>query len=150
MLTTSKRWKDFRQHARRPNPATVGLAQAVNDAKLDPTLIDLLDLLTAYINGCAFYPEYRRYVTLRGEVNAAKLDALERGRDALSGSEGAALAWADALADAMRAACGTAAFQEMRSRFSLEQAAFLSAAIAAMNVWNRGGMGFQYAPLRAD
>lgn len=149
-LQSNPRWKAFREHARRPNAATLGLARAVEEVRLEPSLVDLVDLLSSYVNACHFYPAYVSHAARRGEIDVGKLEALAtwRDRDTFSEKERAALAWAEALAQAMRHALASTAFEEVRTHFDVEQAAFLSAAIAAMGIWNRADMAFQYAPLR--
>jgi alkylhydroperoxidase family enzyme len=60
--------------------------------------------------------------------------------------ERAAFAWAEALTDLGREGAPDAVYAEVSKHFSKNELAFLTAAVAAINAWNRISIGFRFPP----
>lgn len=100
------------------------LGKAVDDSGLDKSLTELIELRASQINGCAFCVQYH--------LNVAR--------------ERAALAWAEALTLMSGNTVSDAVYAELQEQFSEPEIAFLTAAVGAINVWNRIAGALHFAP----
>ncbi|TKC81233.1 hypothetical protein FAZ69_28260 [Trinickia terrae] len=64
----------------------------------------------------------------------------------LMAREKAPLAYTEAVTGALREGVSDELYREVAEQFPSEQIAFLTAAIANINAWNRIAIPFQYAP----
>lgn len=124
------------------------LTKAVDAAGLDKGLTELVKLRASQINGCAFCLKFHLGVARKAGVPQDKLDLLSAWRDAglFSAREKAALAFTEELTALPAAAASDAAWAAARAEFSQEEALFLTVTIAAINAWNRIGIGLRFAP----
>ncbi len=130
--------------------AMIGLELAVQRAGLEPALLQLVKLRASQINGCAFCIDMESAEARRGGETPRRLSALPVWRDSplFAPAERAALAWTEALTriaprpelDAARAA--------MAGYYDDGQIVGWTLAIAAINCWNRMGVGFRKSPLK--
>ena len=136
----------------RTAPAVVAalraLGKAVDDSGLDKSLTELVELRASQINGCAFCVQYRLNVARGLGVAPVKLDLLAAWREAgvFSARERAALAWAEALTLMSGNTVSDAVYAELQEQFSEPEIAFLTAAVGAINVWNRIAGALHFAP----
>ncbi len=133
-------------------PATSGalmaLGKAVDDSGLEKPLTEMVKLRVSQLNGCAYCIQLHTNVARKLGVAAGKLDLITAWREAgiFSAREQAALAWAEALTLMAGRGVAEAAHAEAVSQFSRSELAFLTAAIANINAWNRLGAAFRFAP----
>ena len=123
------------------------LGQAAAKAGIDKQLLELIKLRASQINGCAFCVQYH---ILQGEnlgMSADKLNLLVVWREAplFSSRERAALAWTEALT-LLTEGVSDEVYAQAAAEFSEKALAYLTSAIASINVWNRLGVAFRWTP----
>ena len=139
--------KDFRALAPDANDIVVALGQAAAKAGIDKQLLELIKLRASQINGCAFCVQYH---ILLGESLGVPVDKLNlavvwREAPQFSPRERAALAWTEALT-LLTEGVSDEVFAEVAAEFSEKELAYLSSAIASINVWNRLGVAYRWTP----
>ena len=139
--------RSFRRLAGSVAEALGAIDQAALAAGLDAGLLELVKLRASQMNGCAFCIQYHLNAARAQQVAREKLDLLVAWRevDAYTERERAALAWTEVLTE-IELGVSDEDFDEAREIFSEGQLAHLSAAIGAINAWNRIGVGFRFAP----
>ena len=140
----------------RLNPYTVApeglktmmaLEKSVVESGLEHSLIELVKTRASQINGCAFCVQYH---ILEGEklgVPTDKLNLVVVWREApqFSPRERVALAWTEALT-LLSEGVSDEVYAEASSEFSEKELAYLTSAVASINVWNRFGAAFRWTP----
>lgn len=141
--------QDFYKIAPAACDALIALGKAVDASGLPKDLTELLKLRISQMNGCAFCLNMHLGIARKLGVPAAKLDLVAAWRDAdiYSPRERASLAWAEALTDFAHGEAMDAAYKALQQEFSQDEIAFLSAAIANINAWNRISVGLRFAPI---
>src|SRR5882762_2307161 len=139
--------KDFRALAPDADEFVLGLNQAAAKAGIDRQLLELIKLRASQINGCAFCVQYH---ILQGEslgMPADKLNLVVVWREApqFSARERAALAWTEALT-LLAAGVSDEVYAQASAEFSEKELAYLTSAVASINVWNRFGAAFRWTP----
>jgi AhpD family alkylhydroperoxidase len=139
--------KDFRALAPDADEFVLGLNQAAAKAGIDRQLLELIKLRASQINGCAFCVQYH---ILQGESLGVPVDKLNlvvvwREAPLFSSRERAALAWTEALT-LLTEGVSDEVFAEASGEFSEKELAYLSSAIASINVWNRLGVAYRWTP----
>ncbi len=137
----------FRSLAAPVADALVAIDKAALDAGLDADLLEVVKLRVSQMNGCAFCIQYHLNAARAQQVAREKLDLLVAWRevDVYTERERAALAWAEVLTE-VELGVSDEDFDEAREVFSENELAHLSAAIGAINAWNRISVGFRFAP----
>ncbi len=127
--------------------ALTALGKAVDDSGFDKSLSELLKLRVSQINGCAFCIQFHLNIARKLGVPAVKLDLVAAWEEAgiYSAREMAALAWAEALTSSPGSAATDALYARVRQEFSESELAFLTAAIANINAWNRIAAPLRFA-----
>ncbi|MBA5688012.1 carboxymuconolactone decarboxylase family protein [Rugamonas apoptosis] len=154
-ITPRLDYASFSQLAPAAGAALRALGQAVDDSGLDKSLTELLKLRASQLNGCAFCLQYHLNLAraLPQPPAPAKLDLLATWRDAhvYTARERAALAWTEALTLMAGHHVDDAVHQELERHFNTAEIAFLTAAVANINAWNRiaGALRFT-APVPAQ
>jgi AhpD family alkylhydroperoxidase len=123
------------------------LGQAAGKAGIDKQLLELIKLRASQINGCAFCVQFH---ILQGEnlgISIDKLNLVVVWREAplFSARERAALAWTEALT-LLTGGVSDDVFSQASAEFSERELAYLSSAIASINVWNRLGVAYRWTP----
>jgi AhpD family alkylhydroperoxidase len=123
------------------------LGQAAAKAGLDKQLLELVKLRASQINGCAFCVQYH---ILQGEglgLSVDKLNLVVVWREAplFSARERAALAWTEALT-LLTGGVSDEVYAQAVAEFSERELAYLTSAIASINVWNRFGVAYRWTP----
>jgi AhpD family alkylhydroperoxidase len=119
--------------------AMVGLQRAVDDAGLEPLLLELVKMRASQINGCAYCLDmHSKDARALGE-SEQRLHMLAAWRDAscYEPRERAALAWCEALTLISKQGAPDAVFEELEQTFSPHEIVALTLAIVAINGWNR-------------
>ena len=147
MSHARKEYKDFMALAPDAFEAVQALGKVAASAGIDKQLLELIKLRASQINGCAFCVQYH---ILQGEglgMSADKLNLVVVWREApiFSPRERAALAWTEALT-LVSHGVSDELYADVSAEFSEKELAYLSTAIAAINVWNRLGAPYRWAP----
>jgi AhpD family alkylhydroperoxidase len=140
--------RDVKKYLPAMGPAISALSDSIAPAGLDPELIELVNLRTSQINGCAYCVQYHTENLREMGVSQAKLTLVVAWEEAgiFSEREQAALSWAETVTLIAQDHVPAARYEEARAVFSELELVALTAAIAAMNVWNRIAVTFRYAP----
>ncbi len=139
--------KDFKAQAPDAYEIVSALGRAAAKAGIDKQLLELIKLRASQINGCAFCVQYH---ILQGEslgMPADKLNLVVVWREAplFSARERAALAWTEALT-LLTEGVSDEVYAQARAEFSEKELAYLTSAIASINVWNRFGVAYRWTP----
>jgi len=146
--TTRITSQEFQKYAAAANNAIIDLSRAVAASSLDPELQQLVKLRASQINGCAFCTQLHLNESRHMGLAAPKLDLLAVWREAgvFSEREKAALAWTELLTRLSEHHVSDEDYAAVSVHFSPSELAWLSAAVAVINTWNRIAAPFQYAP----
>jgi len=147
MSHARKEYRDFMSLTPDAYGAVLALGQIAGKAGMDKQLLELIKLRASQINGCAFCVQYH---ILEGEklgVPADKLNLVVVWREApqFSQRERAALAWTEALT-LLSEGVGDEVYAQASAEFSEKELAYLTSAVASINVWNRFGAAFRWTP----
>ena len=140
-------YNDFKAQAPDAYDIVAALGQAAAKAGIDRQLLELIKLRASQINGCAFCVQYHILQAESLGIAADKLNLLVVWREAplFSERERAALAWTEALT-LLTQGVGDEVYAQARAEFSDRELAYLSSAIASINVWNRLGVAYRWTP----
>ena len=139
--------KDFRALAPDANDIVAALGQAAAKAGIDKQLLELIKLRASQINGCAFCVQYHILQSESLGISIDKLNLVVVWREAplFSPRERAALAWTEALT-LVTGGVSDEVYAQVSAEFSDKELAYLTSAIASINVWNRLGAGYRWPP----
>jgi len=114
---------------------------------MDKQLLELIKLRASQINGCAFCVQFHIMESEKLGVPADKLNLVVVWREApqFSARERAALAWTEALT-LLADGVSDEVYAQASSEFSEKELAYLTSAIASINVWNRFGVAYRWTP----
>ena len=140
-------YENFKALAPDAYDAVLALTQAAAKAGLDKQLLELIKLRASQINGCAFCVQYHILQSEKLGVPADKLNLVVVWREAplFSARERAALAWTEALT-LLTQGVNDEVYAQAMAEFSESELAYLTSAIASINVWNRLGVGYRWTP----
>jgi len=119
--------------------AVAALQSYVNQSGLDAKLRELIKIRASQINGCAFcLAMHTRDARMLGETEE-RMHLLDAWREApvYSARERAALGWIEAITLVTQGHVPDEVFEAVRKQFSEKEIVDLTAAAAAINVWNR-------------
>jgi len=141
-------WAAFETHAGGVVSALRDYSRAVDASGLDKGLVELLKLRASQINGCAFCLQFHLNLARKLGLPQRQLDQLAAWRDshAFSARERAALAWTEALTRMAAAPVEGSLYADLQAQFSEGEIANLTAAIAAINAWNRIAGTLRFTP----
>ena len=140
-------YADFQKLAPDAYDAVRALGQLAAKAGLDKQLLELVKLRASQINGCAFCVQFHILQGERLGVPSDKLNLVVVWREApqFSARERAALAWTEALTQVSEGVSDEV-YAEASREFSEKELAYLTSAVASINVWNRFGAAFRWTP----
>src|SRR5665213_1326069 len=140
-------YEDFKKLAPDAYEVVAALGQAAAKAGIDRQLLELIKLRASQINGCAFCVQFHILQAERLGIAADKLNLVVVWREAplFSARERAALAWTEALT-LVTHGVSDEVYAQASAAFSERELAWLSSAIASINVWNRLGVGYRWTP----
>jgi len=138
---------DFRKQAPDAYEIVAALGQAAAKAGIDRQLLELIKLRASQINGCAYCVQYHILQAESLGIAADKLNLAVVWREAplFSARERAALAWTEALT-LLTQGVSDEVYAQAAAEFSERELAYLSSAIASINVWNRLGVAYRWTP----
>jgi AhpD family alkylhydroperoxidase len=144
-------WQDFKKLAADSDAALQAYTKAASARGLDKGLLELIKIRVSQINGCAFCLQMHADVARKLQLDETKLNLVVAWREApvFSDRERAALGWAEALTH-IAAGVSDAVYGAAREAFSETELADLTAAIVAINAWNRIGVAYRFTPLLPD
>jgi AhpD family alkylhydroperoxidase len=139
---------DFYRVAPDATRALRDLGAAVEASGLEKDLLELVKVRASQINGCGYCVQYHLNVARKLKVPQARLDLLVVWREAgiFSARECAALGLTEVLCSGIAGGVSDALWAEVRAVYSESEAAFLTAAIANINAWNRIGVALRFSP----
>lgn len=128
--------------------AMVGVENYLKQCGLEHGLLHLVKLRASQLNGCAYCVDMHWKDCRAAGDTEQRLSCLSVWREApfFSERERAALAWTEALTRIERAHESEAEFVAAKEVFSEKELVDLTWAIAAINAWNRIGVGFRSEP----
>ena len=140
-------YEDFKKIAPDVYDLVLALGQLATKAGLDKHLVELVKLRASQINGCAFCVQYHILESEKLGVPIDKLNLVVVWREApqFSQRERAALAWTEALT-LLADGVSDEVYAEASAEFSEQELAYLTSAVASINVWNRFGAAFRWTP----
>ena len=147
MSHARKEYRDFMSLTPDAYEAVLALGQVAGKAGMDKQLLELIKLRASQINGCAFCVQYHILASEKLGIPVDKLNLVVVWREApqFSSRERAALAWTEALT-LLTGGVSDEVFAEVSAEFSEKELAYLSSAIASINVWNRLGVAYRWTP----
>ena len=125
-----------------------GVESYIQTCGLEKSLIELVKMRASQINGCAFCTQLHLNEARHKGIAAPKLDLLAVWREAgiFSEREKAALQWTELLTRLSEHHVSDQDYAAVSAHFAPQELAWLSAAVAVINTWNRIAAPFQYAP----
>ena len=147
MSHARKEYKDFMALAPDAYEVVLALGKVAAAAGIDKQLLELIKLRASQINGCAFCLQYHILQSegLGMPVDKINLVAVWREAPQFSARERAALAWTEALT-LLSGGVSDEVYAQASAEFSEKELAYLTSAIASINVWNRFGAAFRWTP----
>jgi AhpD family alkylhydroperoxidase len=141
-------FSEFSAMAAGVTTALSALSKAVDDSGLEKTLTELIKIRASQMNGCAFCLQFHLNAARKAKVSQTKMDLVAVWRDAgaFSSRERSALAWTEALTCVTSAGVTEESYRDATKEFNESELAFLTAAIAAINAWNRIAMAYRFTP----
>lgn len=128
--------------------AMYGLEKHIRECGLEKSLIELVKLRASQINGCGYCIDMHwKDARAKGETEQ-RLYGLVAWQEApyYTERERAALQWTESLTLLSQTHAPDADYELARRQFSEEELANLTLVIAAINAWNRFGVGFRDVP----
>jgi AhpD family alkylhydroperoxidase len=128
--------------------AMYALEAYVHQSGLDPKLLELVKLRASLINGCAYCVDMHTKVARSLGETEQRLYAVGVWREApfYTDRERAALAWAEAVTLVSVDHVPEDVYQAARQQFNEQELVNLTAAIVAINGWNRLAVAFRTVP----
>ena len=128
--------------------AVAALQTYVDQSGLDAKLRELIKIRASQINGCAYcLAMHTRDARKLGESDE-RMHLLNAWREApiFTARERAALAWTEALTLVAQTHVPDDVYAEVRKQFSEKEIVDLTAAVAAINTWNRIAISLRATP----
>jgi AhpD family alkylhydroperoxidase len=140
-------YEDFKALAPEAYDAILALGQVAAKAGIDRQLLELIKLRASQLNGCAFCVQFHILQSESLGIPVDKLNLVVVWREApqFSARERAALAWTEALTQ-LAGGVSDEVYAQARAEFSEQELAYLSSAVASINVWNRLGVAYRWTP----
>ena len=147
MSHARKEYQDSRSLAPELYEPMATLGQAAVKAGIEKPLLELIKIRASQINGCAFCVQFHILQAENLGVSADKINLVVVWREApqFSARERAALAWTEALT-MLASGVSDEVYTEASAAFSDKELTYLSAAIGAINAWNRLGVAYRWTP----
>lgn len=145
MTVSSSPRVDYPRHLPQAFRALVAISDAVHGGSLGASFVELVFLRVSQLNGCVYCMDMHATALRKAGVADRKLDTLPGWRESpcFDARERAALAWAEALTRLDPAVDDTPAYAALGAHFDAQGIAELTFAVAAINAWNRLGVGLR-------
>ena len=141
-----------RLDARKVSPdlykAMAGLQNYIDASGLDRKLLDLVKIRASQINGCAYCIVMHTNDARKHGIADEWMHLLNAWREApiYSARERAALAWTEAVTKISEDHVPDEVYEQARRQFSEKELVDLTAAVIAINAWNRAAIAFRATP----
>jgi AhpD family alkylhydroperoxidase len=124
------------------------LEHYVHKSELDAKLLELVKLRASLINGCAYCVDMHTKVARSLGETEQRLYEVSLWREApfYTDRERAALAWTEAVTLVSTDHVPDSVYEEARQQFTEKELVDLTAAIVAINGWNRLAIAFRTVP----
>ena len=124
------------------------LEHYVHESRLYPKLLELVKLRASLINGCAYCVDMHTKVARSLGETEQRLDDVSLWREApfYSERERAALAWTEGVTLVSVDHVPDAVYERARQHFDENELVALTAAVVAINGWNRLAIAFRTVP----
>jgi AhpD family alkylhydroperoxidase len=128
--------------------AMLGLEKHVEASGLEQKLLDLVKIRASQINGCAYCIVMHTNDARKHGESDEWMHLLNAWREApiYSARERAALAWTEAVTKISDHHVPDEVYDEARRHFSEKELVDLTAAVIAINAWNRAAIAFRPTP----
>ncbi len=128
--------------------AMANLQNYVEASGLERKLLDLIEIRASQINGCAYCIVMHTNDARKHGESDEWMHLLNAWREApiYSARERAALAWTEAVTKVSDGHVPDEVYDEARRHFSEKELVDLTAAVIAINAWNRGAIAFRATP----
>jgi AhpD family alkylhydroperoxidase len=128
--------------------AMTGLQSYVDASGLDRKLLDLVKIRASQINGCAYCIVMHTNDARKHGESDEWMHLLNAWHEApiYSARERAALAWTEAVTKISDGHVSDEVYDEARRHFSEKELVNLTAAVVAINAWNRAAIAFRATP----
>lgn len=125
-----------------------GVYGYVQNSGLPKALIDLVYLRVSQINGCAYCIDMHTADALKAGETPRRLMAISAWKETpfFDARERAALLWTETLTLVVDKHAPDDIYQEVAAQFDAQALSELTFVIAAINAWNRFGVGFAMQP----
>ena len=139
---------NFYQAAPDTIKALTGLEAQIQGSGLEQSLIELVKTRASQINGCAFCINMHTQDARKHGETEQRLYLLNAWREApaYTDRERAALAWTEAVTKISDGHVPDEVYDEARHHFSEKELVDLTAAVIAINAWNRAAIAFRATP----
>jgi len=140
-------YTDFQSLAPDAFGAVRALSAIAAKSGLEKQLVELIKIRASQINGCAFCLQYHILQSEALGMPADKINLVAVWREApqFSARERAALAWTEALT-VLPNGVSDEVFALASAEFNEKELMNLTAAVAAINTWNRFGAAYRWTP----
>ncbi len=128
--------------------AMMGLERAASQSVLPSALRELVRIRASQINGCAYCIDMHTTDALKGGETPRRLMAISAWKETpfFDPRERAALLWTETLTLVAQRQAPDEIYAEVSGHFSEQELSELTFIIAAINAWNRFGVGFAMQP----
>ncbi|HET6249249.1 MAG TPA: carboxymuconolactone decarboxylase family protein [Tepidisphaeraceae bacterium] len=128
--------------------AMVGLESYISHSGIEPMLLHLVKMRASQINGCAYCLDMHSKDLRAGGETEQRIYGLNAWHESpfYTDRERAALAWTEALTKVADTHAPDDVYESSRKHFTEKEFVDLTWAIAAINAWNRMGIGFRSQP----
>lgn len=139
---------EFRSANPKVMPLLLAIESYLRSAKIEPSLLNLIDVRASQINGCAHCLDmHTKDARAEGETEQ-RLFALDAWRETpfFDERERAALAWTEAVTKVADGHVADDVYDQAKQCFSDEELVDLTLAVASINTWNRLNIAFRTVP----
>lgn len=139
---------NYYQAAPNAMKAMMAMEKAVAESVLPAPLRELVRIRASQINGCAYCVDHHAGDALKAGDSARRLLALTTWRETpfFDERERAALLWTETLTEVATHRAPDEIYRQVAAQFNAQELAELTFVIAAINAWNRFGVGFARQP----
>jgi len=139
---------DFERIAPAARAALTALSKAATDGGLDKGLVELIKVRASQVNGCAFCLQFHLSLARKAGVSETKLGLVAAWREAgvFTVQEMAALGWTEALTRVTPEGVSDEVYRVAKESFDESELAALTAAVVAINAWNRIAIAYRFTP----
>jgi len=138
-------FKKVMHDVRKVYEAMLGVEGALNAGPLPTKLLDLVRMRASQINGCAYCLDmHSKELRAHGETEQ-RIYCLNGWEECpfYSDKERAALAWTEAVTLVTEGHVPDEVYEKVRKQFTDIELVYLTAAIGAINLWNRLNVGLR-------